>query len=563
MTRRLRMSIENRILIPFVSIILVVIIGISMIFFVTEYQVMLQSAKTEGEALISYLNADINAGEFWKDPEALLKKYEEAYPGDALFIYDAAGNCLFGRRDRADDTGGELVLSESADNRLNWRILVSLDRKAMVLTFIEEQRYMILAAIAMLILIIQAGMLIAYNISAPIAGFSEICTEISRAPSESRPDAVKEYSRRSDEIGQLADAFTIMMQSMKEYTDQLNWVKALNESIVGNLPTGVVVCDREGNLIFRNSRAEGMFSEKEEKDAEGRDLDAVFADIVLKKELLPPPAEMKDPSGKVRHLEFGSWKLRHPDTGEDWGTLYTIDDVTYQRHMEEKITNDEKLAYTGKLAAAVAHEAKNPLAGIRAGLQVIERKMLSDRDRLLCAEMIREVDRVNGLISNLVDIARRRESEKTWVSLNSLCDELLLLYYKVAENNGINLVVFMQPDLRIMADEQEIRQILINLINNCFKALDQGGYVMLTGNRSAEGVILVVQDNGSGMEAEKLDAVLRGERGGIGLSIVRRLTEQNGGTFRMESFPGEGTRAIMTFGGSKGEKDEIQTSDRG
>ena len=553
MTRRFRMSIENRILIPFVSIILIVIIGISMIFFVTEYQVMLQSAKTEGEALTSYLNADINAGEFWKDPEALLQKYEDAYPGDALFIYDEAGNCLFGRRDRADNADGELVLSESMDNRLNWRILISLDRKAMILTFIEEQRYMILAAIAMLILIIQAGMLIAYNISAPIAGFSEICTEISRAPAESRPDAVKEYSRRSDEIGQLADAFTIMMQSMKDYTDQLNWVKALNESIVGNLPTGVVVYDREGNLIFRNSRAEGMFSATEERDAEGRDLDAVFADIVLKKEVLPPPAEMKDPAGKVRHLEFGSWKLRHPDTGADWGTLYTIDDVTYQRHMEEKITNDEKLAYTGRLAADVAHEAKNPLAGIRAGLQVIERKMLSDRDRLLCGEMIREVDRVNRLISNLVDIARRRESEKTWVSLNSLCDELLLLYYKVAENNGINLVVFLQPDLRIMADEQELRQILINLINNSFKALERGGYVLLTGNRTPEGVILAVQDNGSGMDAEKLEAVLQGERGGIGLSIVRRLTERNGGTFRMESTEGEGTWAILTFGGSKGE----------
>ena len=553
MTRRFRMSIENRILIPFVSIILIVIIGISMIFFVTEYQVMLQSAKTEGEALTSYLNADINVGEFWKDPEALLQKYEDAYPGDALFIYDEAGNCLFGRRDRADNADGELVLSESMDNRLNWRILISLDRKAMILTFIEEQRYMILAAIAMLILIIQAGMLIAYNISAPIAGFSEICTEISRAPAESRPDAVKEYSRRSDEIGQLADAFTIMMQSMKDYTDQLNWVKALNESIVGNLPTGVVVYDREGNLIFRNSRAEGMFSATEERDAEGRDLDAVFADIVLKKEVLPPPAEMKDPAGKVRHLEFGSWKLRHPDTGADWGTLYTIDDVTYQRHMEEKITNDEKLAYTGRLAADVAHEAKNPLAGIRAGLQVIERKMLSDRDRLLCGEMIREVDRVNRLISNLVDIARRRESEKTWVSLNSLCDELLLLYYKVAENNGINLVVFLQPDLRIMADEQELRQILINLINNSFKALERGGYVLLTGNRTSEGVILTIQDNGSGMDAEKLEAVLQGERGGIGLSIVRRLTERNGGTFRMESTEGEGTWAILTFGGSKGE----------
>ena len=160
---------------------------------------------------------------------------------------------------------------------------------------------------------------------------------------------------------------------------------------------------------------------------------------------------------------------------------------------------------------------------------------------------------MNGLISNLVDIARRRESEKTWVSLNSLCDELLLLYYKVAENNGINLVVFLQPDLRIMADEQELRQILINLINNSFKALERGGYVLLTGNRTSEGVILTVQDNGSGMDAEKLEAVLQGERGGIGLSIVRRLTERNGGTFRMESTEGEGTWAILTFGGSKGE----------
>ena len=113
--------------------------------------------------------------------------------------------------------------------------------------------------------------------------------------------------------------------------------------------------------------------------------------------------------------------------------------------------------------------------------------------------------------------------------------------------------MFLQPDLRIMADEQELRQILINLINNSFKALERGGYVLLTGNRTSEGVILTIQDNGSGMDAEKLEAVLQGERGGIGLSIVRRLTERNGGTFRMESTEGEGTWAILTFGGSKGE----------
>ena len=553
MIRRFRMSIENRILIPLVSIVLIVMIGFGTVFFITEYQVFLRSGQEQGTALVRNLNADIDAGGFWTDPDALLEKYEDCYRGEALFIYAPDGTRLFGRRERTEDAPGELVLAESGENRLGWRIVYSLDRRALILSIIEEQRFIILASIAMLIIIIQAGMLSAYSISAPIGEFSKTCAEISRTPSEYRPDAVVEYTRRTDEIGTLAGAFRSMMESMKGYTDQLTWTKALNESIVENLPAGLLVYDASGNMTFMNAHAESMLDVQDERDEDGRSLGDIVAGIVRKGDVLPPPAVLTGQEGRVRNLEFGSWKLTHPDTGEDWGTLITIDDVTYQRHMEEKILNDEKLAYTGRLAADVAHEAKNPLAGIRAGLQVMNRKMLSDRDRLLCGEMIREVDRMNLLISNLVNIARQRESEKTWVSLNSLCDELILLYSKVAENKGISLSVSMEGNLRIVADEQELRQIFINLINNSFKAMD-GGKVTITGSRGAGGVTVTVADDGCGMDAKKLAAVMRGERGGLGLSIVRRLTERNGGTFRMESSPGEGTRSILIFSGSKGEK---------
>lgn len=101
--------------------------------------------------------------------------------------------------------------------------------------------------------------------------------------------------------------------------------------------------------------------------------------------------------------------------------------------MEEKINEDEKLAYTGKLAADVAHGIRNPLAGI----QVVSRKLSEERDRKLCGGMVREVDRVDLLIENLLNLSRRRESKKTTVSLNALFEELQMLYFKVAENKGI------------------------------------------------------------------------------------------------------------------------------
>jgi signal transduction histidine kinase len=260
---------------------------------------------------------------------------------------------------------------------------------------------------------------------------------------------------------------------------------------------------------------------------------------------------MRDKEGKLRDYEFGMWKLRSPDV-TDWGTLCTIDDVTYQKHMEEKLSREEKLAYTGQLAADVAHEARNPLAGIRAGLQVVGHKLTDQRDQMLCKEMVREVDRVNLLIENLLNLSRKRESEKTTVSLNALCDELMMLYFKVAENKGVELSVQVEGNLWLFADEQELKQMLINLINNSIKAQPNGGKVSLRGWATPEGVIVMVADRGEGMDRETKHRALEGEGGGRGLSIVRRLLAQNGGSMSINSEPGRGTQVILTFHGTGG-----------
>ena len=424
-----------------------------------------------------------------------------------------------------------------------------------------EQRYVVLGGIALLIIIVETAVLVAYNIATPIRKLSDICSGVSTDPGLAEGDIqdLAEYTERGDEIGQLADAFEKMMQNLDRHARELAWMQSLNENIIENLPLGVVVADKDGRIIFRNAPAAAMLYHTEETDDTGRNLQDLVEGMLARDDMFPEPARLKDPAGRIRDLEFGSWKLTGQDKSDDEGFLITIDDVTYKRRMEQKASMDEKLAYTGQLAAEMAHEAKNPLAGIRAGLQVAQRRLPEERDKKLCEEMIREVDRVNRLIENLVNLSRRRESEKTVVHLNTLFDEILLLYLKIAENKGILLTSHLSGKLWVLADEQELRQILINLINNSIKAVSAGGTIRLEADRRPSGVVVAVRDDGPGMTEEKVRRVLAGEDGGLGLSIVRRLAQNNNAEFYLESNPGQGTCAAVTFRRGEQEREGSST----
>lgn len=549
--RRPRMDIENKILIPFVCISLAIVVCFCAILYFTEYRMKVAGEGQNAQTLLGYIQSDLELEDYRKNPEKLLEKYRSHYSGDSLFIYDGDGNLLLGQSAAAAEEME--VLAQITDPQLGWQISYRMDRGAVQAQFIEEQKYMILAAVAMLVVIVQASVLIAHNISDPIRRLSEICQNVSGNPGQEDPEEVEEYLGKSDEVGQLARAFARMMENIRTYTGELIRVKTLNESIVENLPFGVVAYDQGGQPFCVNASAAAMLGRQEERDEQGRTLEMLLEEIMSREDVLPDPARLTAPTGKIRDYEFGVWQLREPD-GARWGVLCTIDDVTYKKRMEERSSEEEKLAYTGKLAADVAHEIRNPLAGIRAGIQVVSRKVTQERDQKLCEGMVREVDRVNLLIENLLNLSRRRESQKTTVSLNALFDELQLLYFKVAENKGIAFHAQVEGSLWLYADEGELRQVLINLINNAVKAMPDGGSLEIRGEKGADGVRLTVADTGVGMEPEKLEQVLHGPgTGGLGLSIVRRLLGANGGQLTMESRPGQGTRVQITFPGKGGE----------
>lgn len=545
-------TIENKILIPFVAITLLASISFLIMFYQMEYRLKLDTERISALSVVDYINADINEDMDQVQPDQLLRKYQESYHGKNLFLFDEKGNLMFSARDLTED---EIVLGDSSDNQLGWRILYSLDAGEVMDAFIYEQRYVILGAVAVLLIIIQASIYIAYHISDPICELSEQFTHISQVP-DLKWEEGEDYTRRWDEVGQLASAFQAMMERLRQSNRTLMKVMALNEGIVENLPLGVVVYDPAGKMVFRSQRANSMLLEREEKNETGQTLEEILTELSQRNEVLPVSVTLLDKEQRPHHYELGAWQLNSKEQ-ENLGTLYTMDDVTYRRHMEEKVSHDEKLAYTGQLAADLAHEVRNPLAGIRAGLQVVERKLPQAKDQMLCTEMVKEVDRVNILVENMLNISRKRESEKTRVALNVLSEEMGLLYSKVAANKGVQFSICMEEDLWVIADERELRQILINLINNSIKAMQDGGQVRLIGSGSQDEVSVVVEDNGPGMDSEQLNRVLRGETGGLGVTIVRRLVKQNGGQLSVESQPGVGTRTILTFHGTGGKMHEI------
>ncbi len=548
---KIRLDIENKILIPFVIISFLFTGTFGGILFYNGYRAQFEREYLNARLLLESVTSEIEHYGIASSRESILSTCA-ARADKGFFIYDEQGVALLEGRDRSA-MREEWVLLSRADNRYRWTLCYILDRAVFYDDLIENQRYMIIATIALLIITVQAGIFIAYNISDPIRRLSEACARISRDPAlTAGRHLADDYRQRRDEIGRLAIAFESMLSDIRGYTDEIVRVKILNEAIVENLPLGVVAYNAQGEQLCINSKAAAMLS-ADGLACGGEALLETLRRLIASSRPVIDPIRAQDPSGRAFDLEIGVWRLTDAN-GFVWGALCTIDDITYKKMMEEKFGESEKLAYMGKVAADLAHEIRNPLAGIRAGIQVISKRLEGDNERGLCAGMVGEVDRINLLIENLLNLARERASHKALFPVGKLFDETALLYTKVAENSRIALRFFAEPDLMLYADEGQIKQVLINLVNNSFRAVGDGGDVAVSARRLDNGVVLTVADNGVGMTEQALRSALSfgrvdasEGRGGLGLSIVRRLLRQNGGSFDIESAWGEGTTITITF----------------
>lgn len=229
----------------------------------------------------------------------------------------------------------------------------------------------------------------------------------------------------------------------------------------------------------------------------------------------------------------------------------------YQRSrklLQEATHRKEKLMALGHLAAGVAHEIRNPLSSIKGLAKYFaERTPPGGEAYELAQVMAKEADRLNRVVSELLELVRPAHLKWQPVDLNEVIGHSLQLVSQDASGRDITLQFTAQPSLcRIQADPDRLNQVLLNLYLNAIQAIGREGIITVAVAECGDGRIkLSVADSGKGMTAEQLQAIFtpyfttKADGTGLGLAVVQNIVEQHGGTIHVESTPGRG--AVFTL----------------
>jgi PAS domain S-box-containing protein len=252
------------------------------------------------------------------------------------------------------------------------------------------------------------------------------------------------------------------------------------------------------------------------------------------------------------------------DKGQEVGSVGIFSDLREHRRMQKKLEETqnqllqaEKIASLGQLAAGVAHEINNPLAGILIYAEILQRDMEANAaGRQHVEEIINQTLRCKQIVTRLLEFSRQSLGQKTLLSINEIISRCVKLMDQQLLFQNIQIKLSLDPQLpQIFGDPGELQQVFTNLLLNSADAMNGLGRITITSCAAPErdGVIITFADTGSGIPAELRDKIFEpffttkppGKGTGLGLSIVYGVIQRHGGTIEVESPHGGGTEFII------------------
>lgn len=241
--------------------------------------------------------------------------------------------------------------------------------------------------------------------------------------------------------------------------------------------------------------------------------------------------------------------------GQMIGVLHISRDISERKRMEENLQRAHQMKLVGEWATALAHEIKNPLAGIKVSVEVLADELEAEEDRAVVQKAIQEIGRIKILLKSLLNFAKPPKPKLSATDLNALLDKSLdfSLKHLGCGSAGAATIGFTKnfdPELSsVRVDPMQFQQIFLNLILNAVEAMPRGGQISVaTCHHPKERSIAVeITDSGKGIERSDLDKIFQPffttkKKGtGLGLAITKRLVEQHDGQITVISEPGQGT----------------------
>ena len=242
--------------------------------------------------------------------------------------------------------------------------------------------------------------------------------------------------------------------------------------------------------------------------------------------------------------------------------------VQQLKESQEQLIQAEKLTSLGQMAASIAHEINNPLAGVLVYTQLLSKKIAGDTFRKeealdYLSKMETEVSRCARIIRNLLDFARQTEPTLMLVDIHQVIEQVLAMVGHQAQFQNVEVVKeFSQSLPKVMADFDQLQQIFTNLTLNAIQAMPDGGRLTIRSSAVDGEVRVDVQDTGCGISKENMSKLFtpffttkaKGKGVGLGLAVVHGIIERHKGRIKVQSEEGKGTTFSIYLGGYNNEK---------
>lgn len=363
-------------------------------------------------------------------------------------------------------------------------------------------------------------------------------------------------------------------------------ISRLTREIVDNSDDGMLVIDFDDRIVFTNQNAVDLLGHKEIGSVINKTVDEVLrreSDAELRELLLEHAPALTE----IDYIRCKDERMALEVSVRPMGKRHTRDfaravflkDLTERRRVERVETLTEQLRGIQEMAAAIAHEVRNPLASIKASVQELVRlTFTSDEDSRLLKIVCRETDRLDKIIGDFLQFAGLRPPKMRTCDISAILDDVAELLLARTAEKPFELIRRYDKGLTCTADNQQMMQVLLNIAINAFDAINPGGRITfeaqqrLRNERNGDGerrrfsgwdkLVITISDDGPGIPGDIMDKIFAPffttkEKGvGMGLAIVNRICQQHDIELDVRSAPGEGTAFTMKIDISQSAKSD-------
>jgi two-component system, NtrC family, sensor histidine kinase PilS len=342
---------------------------------------------------------------------------------------------------------------------------------------------------------------------------------------------------------------------LQDTSGALENLQALHENIIHSISSGLITTGLDGRITLVNAAAEKLL-ERTASELRGAPAHQLFLDSLPGIEGPKTHAEVRfDAPSKFRKtFRVRVAALTVPER-ETLGFVYVLDDLTEIRRLEREVRMQDRLAAVGRLAAAIAHEIRNPLTSIAGSVSMLSAvPEMNQEHRHLLDIVTRESKRLNAIITDFLAYSRTKQYRFDKVDLIQLLEDTLTLigHRMHAENTGISIQRrYRVQHALVSADGDKIKQVFWNLCENAVRAMKGGGTLTVTVESLGHDWQVAVHDTGSGMTPQQIEKIFEPfqsnfEGGtGLGLAIVYQIMQAHEGKVWARSKPGQGTTFVV------------------